>query len=141
MSDTPEKNLTPNPNLSILCVEDSPLDRTYLAQQLQALGYETDFAPDGIEALNSVLKKHYDIILMDMYMPELGGIDTIEKIRYFEKKHGKEEAYIVGITAFVQKGTEEKCLAAGANQFLNKPVEKEKLNAILQKCSQDKVAH
>lgn len=143
MKTTPEKEKTalPQPHpLSILCVEDNPVDRACLTQQLKSFGYETDIAVDGIEALNAVIKKNYDMIFIDMYMPELDGAEAIRKIRYSERKNKKPASYIVGITAFDQKSCHDECLEAGANEYLHKPLKQEDLNGILKVCARNKVS-
>ena len=98
---------------------------------LQEIGYsKIKTASNGIEALKLMENYNFDIILMDIQMPELDGIETAEIIREKEKKSGKHIP-IIAITAYALKGDKEKFLSKGMDDYISKPVDINELNEIL----------
>lgn len=114
-------------NYSFLVVEDNLINQKVIGVFLKKLGYRPEFANDGKEALRALRYKSYDIILMDMHMPELNGIETTKVIR---REGLGNNPYIIALTANVSKSDKTNCINSGMNDFLSKPIS---LNA-LKKC-------
>lgn len=125
-------------NLKILIAEDSLVNQKVAVNQLQSLGYQPDIAANGQEVLDLFAQIHYDIILMDCQMPILDGYSTSLQIRDLEAVEGysKPRVTIIALTANAMQEDRDRCLAAGMDDYLSKPVLKENLAAILSKWSQ-----
>ncbi|MEO6875496.1 MAG: response regulator [Opitutaceae bacterium] len=106
--------------LSILVAEDNAVNQRVAKLMLQRLGYEADFAANGIEAVNAVKTKTYDLILMDMQMPELDGPGATREI--CAHLPANERPRIVAMTASASSSDRDLCLEAGMNDFVTKPV-------------------
>ncbi|NVK87635.1 MAG: PAS domain S-box protein [Gammaproteobacteria bacterium] len=107
----------------VLLVEDNRVNQTVAVAMLKKLGVTATIASNGLEALEALSKEHaYQLILMDCQMPQMDGYETTRNIR--DGKTGKENALIpiVALTANALKGDREKCLAAGMNDYLSKPL-------------------
>jgi PAS domain S-box-containing protein len=119
-------------NLKALVVDDHPVNTLFLSKALKKLGLsKSDIASSGEDALELNAKEKYDIIFMDCQMPDLDGYETTQLIRKSEKKAAKEVSVpIVAVTAHAMLGEKEKCLNAGMNYYISKPVD---LNEII-KC-------
>lgn len=115
----------------ILVVEDNPINRDVLSRQMQILGYSVDMANDGIQALERWRRGGYEMILTDCHMPELDGYGLSEQIRREESEAVRIP--IVAITADALKGTEQRCLASGMDDYLTKPVQLKMLAPMLEK--------
>lgn len=98
---------------------------------LQKMGFAVDVAADGEEATNAVASKRYDLILMDLYMPKLDGFETTRKLRSLEM--GDDRVPIIATTANVLPGVREKCLDAGMDEFLTKPIRPKDLFSAVEK--------
>jgi len=121
-------------NESILLVESNEINKIVIKKMLQEIGYrKIRTAPNGIEALRLIEDYNFDIILMDIQMPELDGIETTQIIRAKEKKTGKHVP-IVAVTAHALKGDREKFISKGMDGYISKPIDlnelREKLNTI-----------
>lgn len=116
-----------------LVVEDNPVNQRVATAMLTKLGYETDSANNGRDALNMVQKNHtgYDVILMDCQMPMMDGYETTRHIREWEQSNGQSGTPIIALTADVLPGTKKTCLESGMNDYLAKPVRKENLQEVL----------
>jgi PAS domain S-box-containing protein len=108
----------------ILLVEDEPLNQEVAQSQLEDVGLSVDVAGDGAQALALVTHKAYDLVLMDMQMPVMNGLEATCAIRQLP---GRQALPIVAITANAFAADRDKCLAAGMNDFLAKPVHAEAL--------------
>ena len=122
----------------ILLVEDYPTNQQVALRHLRRAGYEVDLAENGREALAAVARRHYRLILMDMQMPVMDGYETTRAIRQGEMRTAAGEpspsrVAIVAMTAHAMKGDREKCLRAGADDYLPKPLKKEELLALVEK--------
>jgi PAS domain S-box-containing protein len=114
----------------ILLAEDEPLNREVTRLLLEDTGLHLDLAVDGREALRLAARNDYALILMDMQMPEMDGLEATRAIR---KLDGRATLPIVAMTANAFSEDRERCLAAGMNDFLSKPVDPETLFAVLLK--------
>jgi CheY-like chemotaxis protein len=116
--------------LNILVAEDNLINQQVVLYVLQKLGYHPTIVENGQEALEAVGKDRYDIILMDLQMPEIDGLEATRIIR------GSADSYqpvIIALTANTMQGDEEECLKAGMNDYIGKPVNLEELVAKLRK--------
>ena len=107
--------------LRILLAEDNVVNQKLAMRLLQQMGYRADLASNGIEAVESVQRQTYDVVLMDVQMPDMDGLQATALIRERESRLGLHTP-IIALTAHTMKGDRERCLAAGANEVLFKPV-------------------
>ena len=107
----------------VLVAEDNPVNKKLIEILLQKLGFEGEIVSNGKEAVEKAMTEDFDICLMDIHMPVMGGIEATEEIR----KKGNTTLPIVALTADVFKEGKERCLEAGMNDFLSRPVKPEKL--------------
>ena len=123
-----------NVDLKILLVEDDQISRSYFVRQLQRHGLRCDVAMDGQIAVELCAKKHYDLIFMDCQMPRMDGYQATRHIRASETDPLRHVT-IVALTAHAMAGDEEKCTAAGMDEYLTKPVAVNKLMQIIRRHS------
>jgi two-component system sensor histidine kinase/response regulator len=120
----------------ILLVEDDDVNQKYVLRVLQRNGFQADLAVDGRRAVDAVMKSEYDLVLMDVQMPRMDGLEATAQIRFREGSN--RHTPIVGLTANALPGDRERCLAAGMDDYLSKPVSVEQLkNAIGQWVGED----
>jgi PAS domain S-box-containing protein len=118
--------------LRLLVAEDNAVNRQLAVALLAKLGYEADVVENGREALDALERVTYDVVLMDVQMPELDGLEATRRIRErFRSTHGPT---IVAMTANAMEGDREDCLAAGMDDYLSKPIRLEELSRALAKC-------
>ncbi len=122
-----------NHDLSILLAEDNLVNQTVTKRMLDKLGYRADVAANGLEVLQALERQHYDVVLMDVQMPEMDGLKATQEIR--QRWPDKEQPAIIAMTALALKGDQEMCLAAGMDDYISKPVKIEILEAALMVCS------
>ncbi|CAD5372972.1 Sensor protein [Rubrivivax sp. A210] len=118
--------------LQVLVAEDHPLNRQYMAALLKSLGHEAHFSANGVEAVAAARERSFDIVLMDLHMPELDGIGATRAIRALSDP-ARSTVPIVALTADAFDETRERCLVAGMNDFLTKPVSPQKLSTSLRR--------
>ena len=116
----------------ILLVEDNPVNQKVASILLKKMGLSVDIANNGLEAIEAVQQKNYDLILMDCQMPEMDGFEATRQIREMEKKGQIKKLPIIAMTANAMEGDREECLAAGMDEYITKPVNKDKLKEILE---------
>jgi len=119
----------PLPPLSVLLVEDNPVNQKVAQRLLQKLGLTPTLAANGLEALDRLRAHNYDVVLMDIQMPEMDGLTATTKIRT-ECSH---QPYIIAMTANAMRDDREVCLEAGMNDYLSKPISLASLEQALQK--------
>lgn len=115
--------------LSVLLAEDNVINQKVALLTLERLGYRADVAASGIEVLEALGRQPYDLILMDVHMPEMDGIEATERI--LAGWPLGERPYIVAMTAAAMREDRERCQAAGMNDFISKPVKVEELVSAL----------
>jgi PAS domain S-box-containing protein len=113
----------------ILIAEDDKISSRLMLKILNDLGYRADLALNGAEALEAFAPGKYALILMDMQMPIFDGIAVTEKIREVEAQAGARNVPILALTANVMPGDRERCMAAGMDGYLSKPIQKDELAA------------
>jgi PAS domain S-box-containing protein len=133
---TTTSGLLPNStNLRILLTEDNLVNQKVAKRMLQHIGFSADIANNGLEAVAAVEAKKYDVILMDIQMPEMDGIQASRTIRQIEAEQGiAQPIKIIAMTANAMSGDREMCLAAGMDDYVSKPVSIQKLAEILAQC-------
>jgi signal transduction histidine kinase/HPt (histidine-containing phosphotransfer) domain-containing protein len=113
-------------SLEILLCDDNSINQKVAARILQQLGYKPDIAGNGREALDAMDKKRYDLVFMDVMMPEMNGLEATGEIRVRQKagmsENYKSKIIIIAMTAQAMQGDREKCIAAGMDDYLAKPI-------------------
>ncbi|MCE0482957.1 MAG: response regulator [Methylacidiphilales bacterium] len=115
-------------NVNLLLAEDNTINQKVALGLLGNIGYTADVVTNGLEVLEAIEKKTYDLILMDCQMPELDGYETTRRVRANPKA---APTRIIAMTANAMRGESEKCLAAGMDDYLSKPVRLEALRDML----------
>ena len=120
--------------LTVLLVEDHPTNQKLALGLLGKWGHDATLALNGQEALNILATRSFDVILMDMQMPVMGGIEATQRIRAREAEHQLARTPIIAMTAAAMQDDRDACLAAGMDDYLSKPIRvkelQEKLHAI-----------
>ncbi len=122
--------------LNILVVEDNPFNQKMAALFLEKQGHSVVTAQNGREALENLETSFFDVIFMDVQMPEMDGIDTTKRIREQEMETG-DHIPIIAMTAHAMSGDREICLTAGMDDYISKPINFPNMKRILQKISAD----
>ena len=116
---------------NVLVVEDDETNREIIRKMLRSLGVKCDVVEDGASAVERILKKRYQVILMDCQMPGMDGFETTERIRLEEEKRGLDHVRIVAVTARAMKGDREQCLDAQMDDYIAKPISRDSLSEAL----------
>ncbi|GAB4335456.1 MAG: hypothetical protein Kow0037_15330 [Calditrichia bacterium] len=123
-------------NIRILLAEDNLINQKVAVRILDKLGFRAEVVSNGREAVEAVEEKPYDLILMDVQMPEMDGFEATRRIRQSEKA-ANPDIPIIAMTAHAMKGYKEKCLEAGMNGYVSKPVDPEQLAKVIQEHLKD----
>jgi CheY-like chemotaxis protein len=116
--------------LRVLLAEDNLVNQKVVTRLLEKRGHRVLVAGNGREALDALAKETFDLVLMDVQMPEMDGLETTAAIREKEKISGVHQA-VVALTANAMKGDREQCLLAGMDSYLSKPIRSDELDALL----------
>jgi len=120
------------PKLNILVAEDQPINQRIIVQLLGKRGWEVTTANNGLEAMHKAHAQSFDLILMDVMMPEMDGFESTRLIR--QDADGKNfRTPIIALTANAMKGDKEQCIAAGMNDYISKPINPEEVFQTLEK--------
>ena len=120
--------------LHILIAEDNPVNQTVAVRILARLGYRVDVVANGLEALEALRQRPYDVILMDVQMPDMDGFETAHRIR--ADWPDPERPWVIAMTAHALQGDRERCLDAGMNDYIPKPFQGPDLQAAIERYAQ-----
>jgi CheY-like chemotaxis protein len=123
---------TPGPRLRILLAEDNVVNQRLAVRVLERMGHTVDVVEDGHGALRAVANDHFDLVFMDVQMPEMDGFEATARIRERERATGMHVP-IVAMTAHAMKGDRERCLEIGMDDYLTKPFDAATLRAVLER--------
>ena len=125
-------DLGENHPLKILLAEDNGVNQQLALKLLEKMGYRADMVGNGLEAIEALKRQSYDVILMDVQMPEMDGITATEHIcaEYLPEAR----PHIIALTANAIQGDRERCLAAGMSDYVSKPIKVDELARVLQSC-------
>jgi len=122
--------------LHLLLAEDNPINQKLALRILARLGYRADVANDGNEVLQALGRQRYDVVLMDVHMPEMDGLEASRRIRRTMPQ--ELQPYIIAMTANAMEGARDECLSAGMNDYVSKPIRVNDLISALRKAPADK---
>lgn len=114
--------------LSMLLAEDNLVNQKVATRLFKKMGYEIDVANNGVEAINSIAEKHYDLVFMDIQMPEMDGL---EASRTIIERWGSDRPRIVALTANAMREDKDNCFQAGMDDYLTKPFKPEDLKSVI----------
>jgi PAS domain S-box-containing protein len=120
-------------DMRILLAEDNDVNKKVMSRMLRKLGYRADMASNGLEVLKALERQTYDLVLMDIQMPEMDGLEAASQIR--KRLPASEQPRIIALTAYAMEGDRERCLEAGMDGYIAKPVKMEDLRAALGGCA------
>ena len=123
----------------ILLAEDNLVNQKLAVRILEKQGHQVEVVENGLEAYEAIRKKKYDVVLMDVQMPVMGGFEATEKIRQWEKKSNPIDSLsfrtpIIALTAHAMLGDREKSLAKGMDDYVSKPLKPKLLMQTINKC-------
>jgi two-component system, sensor histidine kinase and response regulator len=121
----------PERRLDVLLAEDNPVNQRLAASLIQRRGHRVTIVGNGRDAVDTVARHRFDVVLMDVQMPEMGGFEATGLIRARERDSG-EHIPIIAITAHVMKGDRERCIEAGMDDYITKPFDSRNLCRILE---------
>jgi len=130
-AEAPSRDASPQRPLRILVVEDNVISQTVMRLMLGEQGHRVDLATTGKEAVALLEQAAFDLVLMDMQMPEMNGLEATSHIRLRERETGRPRSTIVALTARAQDSDRAACLEAGMDGYLTKPVHSSELSEIL----------
>jgi len=128
-----DRNLALAEGRLILVAEDNPTNQMLIRRQLERLGYAADVVADGRQGIDAYASVNYGLVITDCHMPEMDGFELTQKIRDLEHLTGRKRVPIVALTANVLQGEAERCLAAGMDDYLGKPVRLSRLSETIQR--------
>ncbi|SHI55579.1 Signal transduction histidine kinase [Tangfeifania diversioriginum] len=137
--DMPTEDINIPADIKILYAEDNPVNQRVTQLLLQKIGIECEIASNGQEAIEMYKTNPFDLILMDMQMPEVDGIESAKQIRKIEQNNGVENpVFIVAVTANTFSEDKQKCFNAGMNDFISKPFKEAELKRIIKNAATNK---
>ena len=127
-----------SPRLDVLVAEDNRVNQLLIARLLEKLGHTAVIVGSGKEAVEMYATRTFDLALMDVQMPVMDGLAATAAIRQLElRHHSRRRLPIIALTAYAMHGDRERCLAAGMDDYLSKPIKREHLTAALSRLSRD----
>jgi len=123
----------PGTSLQILLAEDNAVNQRLAVRLLEKRGHRVTLASNGLEAVHALEKERFDLVLMDLQMPEMDGFEATAALRKKEKSTGTHQR-VIALTAHAMKGDRERCLEGGMDGYLSKPIRPQELDAILENC-------
>ncbi len=132
MEATLKEERDPAISLDILLAEDDLVNQRLRKGLLEKRGHRVELVSNGREAVAALQKRRYDLVLMDVQMPEMDGLEAIELIRELEKTSGSHQP-VMAMTALAMKGDRERCLAAGMDGYMPKPIRPQELDEFLER--------
>lgn len=126
-------------NVKVLLAEDNIVNQDVMTSILEHFGIVPVIAENGQVALDMMQNNQYDIVFMDCQMPEMDGFEATQKIREYEMENKHKECIIIALTANAMQGDREKCLTAGMNDYLSKPIKEKPLELILRRWLSGKI--
>lgn len=117
---------------AILVVEDNAINRKVACRMIEMLGFACESAESGGKCLEMAKAKHYDIVFMDIQMPEMDGYETVRNLRKMEALNPSKRSYIIACTAFNLPGDRERCLEAGMDNYVSKPLQSSPIREAIQ---------
>lgn len=126
-----KRNFNKRKKFKLLLAEDNVINQKVILKILASAGFNTDSVINGSEALDAHKNNHYDLLLMDVQMPEMDGLEVTSKIRKLDEP--KSSVPIIAITAHALIGDREKCIRAGMNEYISKPIRSTELLALIDK--------
>ena len=130
----------PAPMEKLLLAEDNVVNQKVAVTMLARLGFQADVVANGLEVIAALQRQKYDIILMDMQMPEMDGLEATRQI-IRTTPNRDQRAWIIALTANAMEGDREVCLANGMNDYLSKPLKTPDLAAALERARRERSAH
>jgi CheY-like chemotaxis protein len=127
-SDKPDSSAS---SFKILLAEDNAVNQKVAKRVLTHLGYEVEIVNNGVEAIKAIAEKSYDLILMDIQMPEMDGLETTRYIRKQELESQLPPIAIVAMTANATDDDQNVCRDAGMSDYISKPIQIDKLKNML----------
>jgi CheY-like chemotaxis protein/HPt (histidine-containing phosphotransfer) domain-containing protein len=132
-----DRSLAENLPLRILLCDDNAINQKVAGRLLQQIGYQADIAANGREALEALERKPYDLIFMDVMMPEMDGLEATRVIREWQKRgvhpNYQSRIVIIAMTAQAMQGDREKCIAAGMDDYLAKPIRLADIRGVIER--------
>jgi CheY-like chemotaxis protein len=124
----------------VLLADDNAINQKVAVTMISKLGYRADPAANGLEALAAVKRQHYDIIFMDVQMPEMDGLEATRQIRAHAAAEGGRGPWIIALTANAMQDDRDLCLAAGMDDYVTKPFKLPDITAALERARAAKLA-
>jgi len=131
--DISEEEFENKKTIKILIAEDNVVNQEFMSVLLSKKGYIVECVDNGLEVLEKLETGTYDLILMDVEMPEMDGIETTSKIRENERENNIPNIPIIALTAYAMKGDKDKCMKAGMNDYISKPIKVDLLFSKMEK--------
>jgi CheY-like chemotaxis protein len=134
-----EHPLPQSDSLRVLVAEDSEVNQFIMRELLAKWGFDIDIAANGVEAVHAFESRAFDLILMDIQMPEMDGLEATRRIRALQQGQDVHaQCAIVGLSAHAMAGDKERYMAEGMMDYLTKPICTEALQDVLDKCLRQK---
>ena len=129
----PAGSASPCSALSILLVEDDPVNQLLVVRVLENAGHRMSVARDGAQALAAIRRERFDLVLVDVQMPVFDGLEATVTLREEERASGGHRTPVIAMTASTMLGDRERCLAAGMDDYISKPIDIEQFRAMVER--------